>query len=336
METRKVQLTGGSSYIVTIPKEWAKHHGLKKNDPLGMIPQPNGTLLVTPKTTGEQLQRGKEFNISEVRDPSYLLRLLIGAYIAGYDMVTINTKRRLTPLVRTIVRDFTHLTIGQEIVEETPTSIHVKDLLDPSEMPLDRTIRRMHIISRSMHEDSINALLARNVDLVEAVTVRDTEVDRLNWLIGRQLKLLQTDISLTEKLKVSLGTASTYHQIGRIIERIGDHAVRIGRHVQNLIKRKVSPKTVEKIQKASIVSIEIFNSSLEALFKKDLKGANNNIKIVERLETLCDEIYTTALKYKGTLSLSISAIANSIRRVGEYSANISEIVINHIVSQADQ
>ena len=34
MDIRKVQVTGGSSYVITLPKEWANSMHIKKNDPL--------------------------------------------------------------------------------------------------------------------------------------------------------------------------------------------------------------------------------------------------------------------------------------------------------------
>lgn len=33
MEIRRVQITGGSSYVITLPKEWATSQNIKKNDP---------------------------------------------------------------------------------------------------------------------------------------------------------------------------------------------------------------------------------------------------------------------------------------------------------------
>ena len=77
MEIRRVQVTGGSSFVVTLPKDWADGQKIKKNDPLGLISQPDGTLLVTKKVTEEPLQRTKEIDVSAVSDPAFLFRLLI-------------------------------------------------------------------------------------------------------------------------------------------------------------------------------------------------------------------------------------------------------------------
>ena len=119
MEIRRVQMTGGASYVVTLPKDWAEAQKIKKNDPVGLTVQPDGTLLVTKRITEEPLQRIKEIDCSIVADPAFLFRLLIGTYITGFTMIRLTTKQRFPPFVRTVVRDFTQMTIGQEVVEET-------------------------------------------------------------------------------------------------------------------------------------------------------------------------------------------------------------------------
>ena len=81
MEIRRVQMTGGASFVVTLPRIGLKNRGIKKNDPVGLIVQPDGTLLVTKKVTEEPLQKIKE--IDGGTDPAFLFRLLIGTYLTG-------------------------------------------------------------------------------------------------------------------------------------------------------------------------------------------------------------------------------------------------------------
>ena len=333
MEIRKVQITGGSSYVITLPKEWATANNLKKNAPLGLITQPDGTLLVTPKITGDQTLRTKVFDIKEVPDKDFLIRLLVGAYIEGFNVIKIQLKGQPSPMVRTVVREFTHLTIGQEVVEETSNTITIKDLLNPAEMPLDKTIRRMYIIAKSMHEDALTSLLKGDLVLAEEVKRRDTEVDRLHWLVGRQYNLILHNVNLTEKLGVTIDGANTYYLISRTMERMADHAERIARNVPNLADKKVNPIILEKIKSASVLSLEIFTKCMDALFKQDLKGSNAGIEDLGKLEGLCEEINTLALKHKGGIAIAVGYIVESIRRVGEYSVNISEMVINHLIAE---
>ena len=60
MEIRRIQMTGGSSYVLTLPKEWVESLDIKKNDPLGVMVQPDGTLLISKNTSSDQIQRAKE------------------------------------------------------------------------------------------------------------------------------------------------------------------------------------------------------------------------------------------------------------------------------------
>ena len=47
-DIRRIQITGGSSYMITLPKEWAESSGLKKNDPVTLMPQADGSLAIFP------------------------------------------------------------------------------------------------------------------------------------------------------------------------------------------------------------------------------------------------------------------------------------------------
>ena len=331
MEIRRVQMTGGSSYVVTLPKDWIKSLKVKKNDPLGLLMQSDGTLLVTTKMTQDKTHRIKEFDVNDTTNQTYLLRCLIGAYISGYTSIKIKSSKRMPPPMRVIIRKFTQTTIGQEIVEETDTTITLKDLLNPTEMPFDKTIRRMHIIVKSMHEDAMCALEENDRKLAEDVLSRDNDVDRLHWLVARQHNIILRNVSLAEKMDTTLEISSICFLISRIIERIGDHVVRIAQNILNLVDDKLNKEIVERIHSAGELSLDIFNKSIGAFFRRDIKASNENIDSVSRLESLCEEINTLALQQIGVTAISIGYIVESIRRVGEYAEDISEIVINHLV-----
>jgi phosphate uptake regulator len=333
MEIRRVQLTGGSSYIITLPKEWIKSLRIKKNDPLGIHVQSDGTLLLTPKITQEQLPKVKEFDVSRIPKPTYLLQLLIGAYIAGYTSLKITSPSRMSTATRNVIRSFTQLAIGPEVIEETDTSIILKDLHNPTEMPFDRTIKRMHIIVKGMNEDVIRALETKDKTLAEDVISRDNDIDRLHWFVARQYNILLQNASLTDKMNITIQMASTCFLISRIIERIGDHVVKIAQNTPNLIHSNLDRKIIQKILTANAQSLDIFNKSISSFFKKDIKASNETFESLVKLELLCEEINTLALQQKGIVAISIGYIIESIRRIGEYAEDISENVINYLVGE---
>ncbi len=331
MEIRRVQMTGGSSYIVTLPKEWIKSSNIKKNDSLGLLTQPDGTLLITTKMTQDQAERTKEFNVNDETKQTYLLRQLIGAYIAGYKYIKIKSSKRMPPNIRVTIRKFTQKTIGQEVVEETDTSITLKDLLNPTEMPFDKTIKRMHIIVKSMHEDAMRALEKNDKKLAEDVVSRDNDVDRLHWLVACQHNIILRNVSLAEKMNITIEISSTFFLISRIIERIGDHEAKISQNILNLAGNKLNKEIIESIHSASNLALDIFNKSIGSFFRRDIKEANENIEAVTTLESQCEKINNLALHQDGAIAISLGYIAESTRRIGEYAEDISETAINYLV-----
>ncbi len=333
MEIRRVQVTGGSSFVVTLPKGWAEQHHIKKNDPVGLEIQPDGALIITKTISDEPVQRIKTIDCSTVSDPDFLFRMLIGSYISGFTMTRLITKDRFPPFVRTVVRDYTQMTIGQEVVEETQSQISIKDLLNPAEMPFANTIKRMYVIAREMHEDAVSALQTKNSGLAKDVISRDTDVDRLNWLIARQTNMILQNASLSRKMEISSRMAMHYYMISRIIERIGDHAVRIAEHALPVIDADVDAKILTALKKSSELSLELFDRSIVSFFNTDMKEANRNIQSISSLEKICGDINNMALRLDTPVAVNLDYIAESIRRSGEYAGDISETIINLIVEQ---
>jgi phosphate uptake regulator len=336
MEIRRVQITGGASFVVTLPKDWAGEQGIKKNDPLGLIAQSDGTLLVTTKITEDPLQRIKVIDCSTIADPAFLFRLLIGTYITGFTMIRLTSKQRFPPFVRTVVRDFSQMTIGQEVVEETESVIAIKDLLNPSEMPFENTIKRMFVIVKTMHEDAITALETRNKALSEDVVNRDMDVDRLNWLIARQTNMILQNASLSRKMGISTTMAMHYYMLSRIIERIGDHAVRIAENIPPIIDGELDKKILTSVKKASSLSLENFDRSIISFFNADMKDANRNIESIHSLEAICEDINNLVLRQDTLVAIHVGYIAESIRRAGEYAGDISETVINLLMEKEER
>jgi len=333
MEIRRVQMTGGSSYIVTLPKDWIKNLNIQKNDPIGLFRQTDGTLLITPKMNREQTERIKEFKVDDKINKDFLFRNLIGAYIAGYNSIKLKSKSRMPPNVRITVRNFTQTTIGQEVVEETDNSIYLKDLLNPAEMPFHRTIKRMHIMVKGMYDDAIYSLKNNDKHLAEDILKRDNEIDRLHWLVARQHNIIQRDVNFAEKMGISSEYATTAFLISRILERIGDHVIRITNNIILLSDVDLDKKIIEKIEDAGNLSIQILNKSIGSFSKKDINEANENIVSVKNLEKKCLDISTLALKQDQEITISIGYIVESIRRIGEYAGDISESVINQLITE---
>jgi len=331
IETRKVQQTGGSSYIISLPKEWIREHNVKKNDTLGILSQPDGNLLVTPYSNSQEYVKEKKFIVKDKMDSDYLFRLLIGAYIMGYSIIIIQTTSdKFERKIKETIKGFTRITIGPEIIEESANRIFIKDLLNPKEYPFEKAIRRMYILAQEMHEDAVNAFETGNKILAQKVIERDDELDKLNWLVERQSHIVLRDIILCQKMNITLEDASNFQLMSKYLERIGDHACKIAENVLEIDYDKIEQSLFEEITKASKLSLELLNKSLDSWLQKNLELANENIESINNLISFCQEIQFNRTN-ASVFAVEIGYIIESIRRTGEYSGDISEIIINNLI-----
>jgi phosphate uptake regulator len=316
---------------VSLPKEWIIKNKIEKSDSLNIISQPDGNLLITPKIELEKSMFTKEIIIDDYEDYNYLFRVLIGTYVMGFSEIIIKSSNKFKPSIRDCVIDFTQIVIGPEIIEESETYFLIKDLLDPKEMPFNKTIKRMYIIAETMHKEAINALKNKNRELAEDIIGRDNDIDRLHWLIARQSSIVLQDIILAQKLGITLDDAKYYQFMSKFLERIGDHAVKIAQNVLQVIGSNIDDKLINKIEEASNKSLLLLNNSLDARLKKDINIANANISSTKELVKMCEGISINSNLYSVKTSIAISYILESIRRTGEYSSDISELIINNLL-----
>ena len=87
------------------------------------------------------------------------------------------------------------------------------------------------------------------------------------------------------------------------------------------------------ITSASDNSLKIFTSTMDAWNNRDIGEANENIELIKELVLLCEKINNNALNIKDISSVPIGYIAESIRRTGEYSTDISELLLNYLVRE---
>ncbi len=109
--------------------------------------------------------------------------------------------------------------------------------------------------------------------------------------------------------------------ISRIIERIGDHAVRCVENVKRIETPELPDDLLDAIRAASTLSLAIFDNSIVSFFKSDIRGAHRNIEQVRKLEELCEDINVLAMR-RNRPQLSHSA---TLQRVSGVQGNIQGI-----------
>ena len=221
-EVRKLQLTGGSTYIVSLPKRWVMEHQLTAIDEVRIEWRPSGSLRVNAETTSLRKRRQVEIDLQEIsRD--FILDHLIGAYLSGAQNIRIISKSGIDREHRRELRRFIQTTRGIEIANESDYSVEMITLLNPAEMPLHSSLNRMYLLVSSQIRDVVEVLTGGDVTILEDSEEREKEVDALRLLLERQVGQILESASIETSFGTTRWEAAELSNIVRTLERIGDH-----------------------------------------------------------------------------------------------------------------
>ena len=329
MDIRRIQITGGSSYMVTLPKEWAESVNLKKNDPIRLETQPDGSLLIYPNNYREKVDNPRI--IDAIGDSVFLYRQLIGAYIAGHREIIVKSEIPISGNTAAVVSGFTQTSIGMEIIEEDEKHIVIKDLMNHNEMRPTKSLERMKVLVMNMISDTYDSAFSGNFKILSNMDHRDTEVDRIYWLLSRQGCIYQKDVSICRKLDIDLNSLGRELVVSRMLERIGDHIVIISNNLTELDNEGKIDSVAKSLCGFGKEMVSLFNDSARGWFDTDMDVAENCIErgaqTVEKIKKSFGEIPLDSETASPT-----SMIASSSRRIAEYCIDISEQTINEAMN----
>lgn len=333
LELRKIQLTGGSSYTVTLPKEWVTKAELSAGDVVGFLAQGDGSLAILPHA--RQDAPASRFDAELTGDDTdAAFRTIVAAYLNGYDIIRVRSKRPIPPAVRRIVRHAAKRIIGLQVVEEDAHTIQLQDFMDPKEFHMDKALRRMQAIARTMQEDALRAFegpLGKDEGNFEE---RDDEVDSLYWMINKQYHALLRDSTYAAKMGLNAKQALNYLMVARLVERTADHASRIALNIEALQGSDIQQKLENRIEKQARRAVQLFTDSLTSFHKADVASANRIIAEVDAFKAAQAGVMRESLSLGGEDILHVALALDSISRTAAYAADIAETAINHRVAMS--
>ncbi|MCD6536393.1 MAG: phosphate uptake regulator PhoU [Thaumarchaeota archaeon] len=327
---RRIQLTGGSTYIVSLPKTWAESMKLRPGDYVQIIPQPDNSLLLVPRRERVEKPLEAVLKVSPESSPEEVARELIACYLAGYDTIKVMFSGRVDEYKSYLKKIMRTKLIGLESVEESTDYMVVRCLLGYVDFPISDALNRMYLMALSMCRDALRALKERERVLVRDVIQRDDEVDRLYLFCIRQLKsAVENAILMREVGLKSTRECLGYRLIIKSIERVADHAVSIAEQTP-LIKLPSDSKIIDKISKMGELALKIYENAVLSLFRSNIKQANKVITEVGGISRIEKELVRMIFEARldTETAIGLRLVIESLRRIAEYGADIAEIVIN--------
>lgn len=332
-EMRKLQLTGGSTFIVSLPKEWVEQMGLEKGSLVSIVKGDDLSLRIRPKAVekGER-QRRAIIGVSRGDEPNSVVRRVVSAYLVGYNIIQVtDPEDRIESAQRLAIKDFTRRKlVGTEILSDLPDELTLQVLLSYAELSVKDALRRMGIIAASMHREALLAVGVDDSTLAREVIAMDDEVDRFSLYIIRLLKVAVSDsLVLRESGLRSPRECLGYRLITKSVERMADHAVNIATNSLALTMSELNEEVLGELGMLSEAALEVFEASVEALFDDDYSAADGALGRAEELRGLEAGAIQKVIKHspQGDVA-ALRLIIESIMRTAEYGADIAEIVMN--------
>ncbi|NUC71352.1 AbrB/MazE/SpoVT family DNA-binding domain-containing protein [Haloterrigena sp. SYSU A558-1] len=324
METRKVQVTGGSTFTVSLPKSWATDNDVSAGTTVEFYPE-GDSLLLTPQSETDR-QTGT-LDVTDL-EGERLTRAVMTMYVSGFDIIRLSAGR-ITTDQRSAIRSATQSLVGVEVLEETTDSVVIQDLLDSSELSIVNAVSRMRLIARAMLEDAVTALVENDDDIAQDVIERDDDVDRLWQVVSRIFRATLRSPRAAEELGVPREDCFDFHSSARQLERVADHAAKIS----NLaLKLEAIPGDVADALVALHDDVaDVIEKSMDALVAEDSDEATDLghaareaiLEIDEHTRTIDDMLR----ELEPVQAQSLGLIVDSLSRSADYGGNIAETAL---------
>jgi len=331
-ETRKLQFTGGSTYIISLPKRWIDQNQLKKGSVIKLREEEGGLLSIIPTDTAIQQERDEtSIKVNPKDSPDLVIRKTVSTYLVGYNIIHIKgeDQKQLSTRQRHEIKTFSrNMLVGTEIVTDTPQELTLQVLLSYPELSVQSALRRMSIITASMQRDAITALKELDSQHAKEVLTTDNEVDRFNLYIVRQLKTAIQNPRIIKEIGLkNARDCLGYRLVTKAVERTADHAASIADNVL-LMKNKLDPETIEKLEKMSSLAVSMFETAIESLFRQDYSLAESIVEKTKDIASIEKAAVVSSQKMDVEDAPHLRLIIESIRRTAEYASDIAEVVLN--------
>ncbi|MHA1215526.1 MAG: PhoU domain-containing protein [Candidatus Hodarchaeales archaeon] len=325
MEIRKIQVTGaGDTRIISLPKDWAERHRLDKGSIVVIRELSTGELIIYPQKSPADHQK----RVTRIFESPHVTRDILTAYLLGSDIIIVQSKKG--PLInKSEIRDLSRQLIGLEILGETKERVELHFLIDSSSLPNPREyVRRCFSIATQMQNDVVTAFLKSDAELAGEVIERDTEVNRLYFLVVRMLKIMVDDKRELANLKST--ECLDWRMVAAYGEDIGDAAVEFAKVVKQnpTMKDSLPTSTLGKINILSELTTEVINRSLECFFEQNVDCAE------EIKEHISNKLRSTHLEIKRDISKldkevvwQLSSLLNLFTALRATAIDIGDLII---------
>ena len=336
MESRKVQLSGGTTYTISLPKSWAQEHSIEAGSTLSLYPNGDGSLLIETKRDRSVENRTTTVDVSTDSDDAIRQRIRAFHAVGSDEVTLLDRAGHLTDRRSVVERSLAGLS-GFEMMEAGDSRIRLTNLIDADNVDVRKSALRLRLVVLGMHRDAVTAVLNDDETLARRVIDREREADKLFAMVTRHFRRALSDLQEVEKLDSSRDELFEYYYMSRQLERIADHAEKISQFTLDP-DVSVPAEVGEQIDALASHSRQVIDTAADVVLADGgFEGALDAITERDELRTesqhLDKELYAHEELAEAYV---VGLILDSIRRTAEYGANIAEIGIEQVARKSEK
>ena len=327
---RKIQLTGKSTYTISLPRDWITRLNLEQGEELSILEQNDGTLLLSKNTLASSKEKEIEIDIDSIGEVSLLEKIIISKYLAGYSKIRLKSKADIPPKTSKAISTTVANLIGSEIISEGFKEVEIRDLAIHGEFPIDKALRRAHLIARNMQIVAIDSFTNTDIESAKDIFEREDSVDRLYFLIRREIVSALENPSIMKEMNMKPHEVLYIYPVAKSLEKIADHCESIAQSCLALEgNATIDEKTKNYLQEYSKKAVEIHTQAIQSFLSKKLNLAFKAIKIYEELS---EKLKQKKLKRERSadfeVEIQIQLVERNLDRICGYGLDIAEMAID--------
>ncbi|KTG30672.1 phosphate uptake regulator PhoU [Haloferax profundi] len=331
MDTRKIQQVSNGTFTVSLPKDWANAEGITTGTVVDLHTHIDGVLVIQPPEGGSDPIERVTLRPADA-DPGHLEQILRAAYAAGPKEVALEFDGGATPAQRQTARRVVRNLVGVTITEASDTQIVVRNVLDANEVSIRQSVRQLRFVSLSMHRDATAALVDGRPP--GEMTGRDDRADRLYAMVerhyGRGIERLDEIDALGETREELL----RLHETARELERIADHAERIG-EVAATVDDPVPEPVRDEVADVAEETHDAVESAVDIVFDgASAETAREVLHVRDRVCDRLDSLERRVVEDHGGDYRYVHAL-HALRRTAEHATNVAEVGLRTAVHRGD-
>ena len=226
MIRRKIQLIAGTTYSVSLPKEWVLKNHLKEKEEVSLFEKNDLTLVISPLNIRMQDISDVSLNVDEYSQN--IEQILFAVYYKGTENITLSSKKEITKSAKiSIRRALAHMS-GAEIIYEDKQTIKIKILLDKSKVDIYQLLYRINLLIES------SILNIQEEMSIAEIKINENEIDRLFHLMSKIITISLVDSNILYSSKIEdISLIPSYFLIGKRLENIGDNINALSAYLSN-------------------------------------------------------------------------------------------------------